>query len=510
MILYPTARKNRDTSRSFSIAALVILAGILATSMLSCAPTPVTDELGNSDTERQSPTAATVGEAGPVGAVGLDGPQGPQGDAGNAGEAGTIGNQGSPGNPGLGARLLALVSGAPTVAPGETATLDASKTRLRLDDGTGQARLIFDWTQIDNTGITVTMAGADTSVMSFVAPQVATPTLLEFQVVITAYSGELAIATEHVLVRPLPIDNIKLLGSSAQMGASRIDLRLSLLPYGVDGDVLDLDLSLDRVSLSDCRLTPKAGGAAVDVTPTITSFAFETGGDVQATIDFDSSGSMAMNDNGAVGRRAGGKAFFDRMDTNDRACLIDFGAGPDNGLEASRLLQDWTSDSLALATALNLLTEAGNTPLWLSAAHDACQTKMAEIGTTGGVIVLLTDGEDNASRGVMSDDLIGCANSRETAVYIVGLGEDLDYSELQDVAAMTGGAFTEAGVPVNGAELQDFFDALFDALKQGKLTLSATLDYPPVPHGIYTLQGNLHLSSGYQTVVVPFETTTQY
>jgi len=201
---------------------------------------------------------------------------------------------------------------------------------------------------------------------------------------------------------------------------------------------------------------------------------------VNVVIDLDSSGSMADNDPTGL-RKDAAKAFVDRMGSSDRAAVMDFGAGVDTDgrsdvyFRASRLLADFTSDKETLKQAIDQVTADGSTPLWKSLL-DALDLHEADQQATGNTapraVLLLTDGQDTDGG---YDDARQRAIDLGIRVFTVGLGNQLDWSELQEIAQETGGTFAHAA---QADELEALFNKLFNAVRaSGRVKL--TFDPPP-------------------------------
>ncbi|MFC4639947.1 vWA domain-containing protein [Deinococcus hohokamensis] len=194
---------------------------------------------------------------------------------------------------------------------------------------------------------------------------------------------------------------------------------------------------------------------------------------ITTSISLDSTGSMASTDPQEL-RRTAAQAFVSRMSDKDRAAVLSFDTGtdPTDGLLASRQWQTFTSDKTLLNAAINQATFTGSgTPLF-----DAIVDGSAVVTQSGGSnrkVLVLTDGEDNASNN-SAQDAIDAANKNGTPVYAIGLDDSgsLDFTELEDIAARTGGLFQKAG---DAAQLQTFFDRMYNALRaQGCVQVNFT------------------------------------
>jgi hypothetical protein len=433
------------------------------------------------------------------------GPQGPEGDEGPAGPQGPAG----PAGPGM--SFVVFAGGAQTVSPGDQVTLDGSGTKPQSGSKYTTADLTYEWEQVDESGITVTLTDADKREAKFTVPAEERTYLLEFRLTVTDPDGVFAIDEVIILVLSkvasgVQVGDVPLVGGSAELEDDHGTLKISVSVQDTNGDLIQTGLSTGNFKFRKVTLTP-VGGAAVSVTSaTVTDITVvppSSGGAVTSVLDFDSSGSMSWNDPGATGRKAGGEAFFNVLDGNDYTAILDFGAGANSGFTDSRLLQDFTNDVNLLRAALNQLTEDDGTPLWDSGLDGL--TQLGKRVTTGGVLVLLTDGENNQSANT-ADDLIAAAKARSTPVYTVGLGDSLDFSELQRVASETGGAFAEAS---DANALAQAFGQIGTGVTVGYIIVEGAVTYPAQAPGNYTVAGELVTTVGGKSVVTAFNFTAQ-
>lgn len=492
---------------------LACTAGVLVSVIGGCPTSPTSSQSDdNSDSSRPNYQAVVgpageTGEAGAVGAAGLQGPTGAQGVAGIAGDAGEFG---------AGAFAIPDAGGAITVEPGALVRLNASGTTLRTGVGFAPSELHYHWRQTDTTSAVVAFqSGADVVAPTFIAPQTDAPLLLEFLVTITTPDGQALEDNAYVLVRPLInrnpllLSRVRIVGAAGQLRQTSCDLTLVLLPYDNTGQLLLTGWEPSHFRVENCTLRRDDGNYVPTFAANVENTSSTPGGAITALLDFDSSGSMYINDPGANGRRAGAEAFFQYFEAQDSACFMDFCSTHDPNLLGSRLLQDWTNNVALLRAALDRLLSSGLTPLWDSTTGDACMNRMAARSATGGALVVLTDGADTASTQYGPDDLIACAQSRGMPVYTLALGSAVEVAVLQRVADETNGAYASAGVPADPTVLHDFFDTLFQALRNGTLRVRIEIDYSNLSPGVYTIGGNLVITRGHEPFTVPFTTTAE-
>jgi VWFA-related protein len=133
-------------------------------------------------------------------------------------------------------------------------------------------------------------------------------------------------------------------------------------------------------------------------------------------------------------------------------------ASDDRGMVAAfdskvYLLQDWTANVGDLVDNIHKLTPAGGTAMF-DALYKTCRDKFDPADTRQKVAVLITDGEDTASRATL-DQALQMAKLSGVAIYVIGVQpeESLNTRELQgrrvltDLSEATGGRvfYPEAG-----------------------------------------------------------------
>ena len=235
----------------------------------------------------------------------------------------------------------------------------------------------------------------------------------------------------------------------------------------------------------------------------------KTNGDLTATLTLDATGSMSWNDPDER-RRQAGHSFAKRMRQQDQGAVLSFDSTtePSAGLRASYLWQDFTGNQGQMTSAVNHATfVGGNTPLY-DAVMDASDL-LKTTGKSNTRILILTDGEDNASVSTTAQ-AIAHANLNRTPVYIVGLDVTgkVDFTVAEDIASQTGGLFQKTA---DARELTDMFDKLFNSAEaEGCLELNFT-ETPPAGTVVtgelaVTLKDNGKKNS---TVVTPFSVTVR-
>ena len=154
---------------------------------------------------------------------------------------------------------------------------------------------------------------------------------------------------------------------------------------------------------------------------------------VVAALVLDASGSMGGEKN-MYARIAAGN-FVENMDgVQDRAAVIWFQS-------RDTLVQPLTSDKLLLKAAVDSLPAAGTTAVW-----DAAWKAITELVNNGsgydtcGAVIVLTDGNDNASVRTLGE-VAAYAVSRRVRVITVGIGADVNDVALNYLATATGGVF---------------------------------------------------------------------
>lgn len=166
------------------------------------------------------------------------------------------------------------------------------------------------------------------------------------------------------------------------------------------------------------------------VTQTITSFdapASASTSEVSVSLVLDRSGSMAGSK--LADAKAAAKDFVDQFNADDEGQIIAFNS-------SVGFKERWTKQVGELKSAIDDLSASGGTKLW-----GATQTGVGEAEPRVGrsAVVVLTDGKDRTLATV--DDAIGAAQSANVPVYTIGLGSDVNGTDLQRLADETGGVY---------------------------------------------------------------------
>src|SRR5438067_4518552 len=181
----------------------------------------------------------------------------------------------------------------------------------------------------------------------------------------------------------------------------------------------------------------------------------------------DSSGSMGPK----IGEvMAGAFAFARLSNPDDEIFAIQFNDDVRNLLPDRRFLL--ASDHDTLAAALGAIKPVGRTALYdaLMVALD----RLDEGARTRKVLVLISDGGDNASRATL-DGVLARARKSNAAIYTIGLFDDVDLDRnpgvLKDLAQTTGG---ERFLPRSAGPLMSACEHIAREIRSGY-----TIGYPP-------------------------------
>ena len=271
---------------------------------------------------------------------------------------------------------------------------------------------------------------------------------------------------------------------------------ITALPRDADGNLITGGVTLDDFSFTDISIAPAADAdtPVTDGSAVATDLDIITMGErVSLVLDFDSSRSLRSNDPDRL-RVDAGKNLINLLGSADQAAVLEFSGS------STRLLQDFTSDKAALEEAIDSVGQSGGTPFYDSILR-ALQIIEAESAPNPAVVVF-TDGEDTTSRNSFADTLAQ-ARAQSVPVFTIGLGSSVDFTELQTLAAQTGGTFAEVNNP---DALNKVFSIIGVGIVQGRVVVTgqATFGSALGSGGDYVVSGNLVTDLGGTSVPTPF------
>ncbi|HRX87120.1 MAG TPA: VWA domain-containing protein [Phycisphaerae bacterium] len=288
-------------------------------------------------------------------------------------------------------------------------------------------------------------------------------------------------------------------GGTIDLSVSPLDVKGDLIVDEIDAmsftfrDVAVSRLGTPGVVVSTARIAP----AALEV---IAPHDPEVG--VTVAITLDATGSMMTNDPSRLRVKAA-QALVELLREKDYAAVLEFSRSltPSPGFLGALLLQGLTKDHEQLNAAIATIGANGSTPLF-DALLDSIRLLRNDAEYNPAVVVL-TDGLENASVAGTFDYVVAEAVMAEIPIFPIGLGADIDFTQLQELAKATGGTFASA---LNPIELQALFEALGTAVTRGRTVVTAAVmfDQPLVGPGMYTVSGTLDTSIGLVTRSAPF------
>lgn len=180
---------------------------------------------------------------------------------------------------------------------------------------------------------------------------------------------------------------------------------------------------------------------------------------MSVTLVIDKSGSMV----GAPIERAKAAAndFISKLKTDDQVSIMEFSDNVTTVL-------DFTTDKAAAQNAVNAINAVGSTSL-----YDAVG-KSGETAPACGrrAVILLSDGEDTASKTYNLENAINAANVKNVPIYVVGLvGIDWNPTALQQISSNTGAQYFEAPTP---DDLNKLYDSINNQLRAQHLFIYET------------------------------------
>jgi VWFA-related protein len=162
----------------------------------------------------------------------------------------------------------------------------------------------------------------------------------------------------------------------------------------------------------------------------------------------DRSGSMDSSASGyplADAKRAA-QSFVDRLTPNDECAVISF---------ASSVAYDqgWTNDKTLLKNSIGKLKPGMQTVLWDAFYSGAA---MMQTRVKKRAMVALTDGTDNGSNHTYQQAMTAVVNAK-TVVYTIGLGNQMNPAQLQNIANATKGKYYGAQT---SADLDEIYNLI--------------------------------------------------
>jgi len=284
--------------------------------------------------------------------------------------------------------------------------------------------------------------------------------------------------------------------------------RITLSPLDKNEELISNNITTDNFLFKYIKVTPidqqdeilswgKASATEVQVKE------YDQHSNVSGVIILDSSGSMSNNDPQNL-RIEAAKKFVDTMDTDDIFSVIDFGAGTTTGQRVSRLLCDFTNDTNELKQSIDKATASGGTPLFESILDGIDMLK--GYPDKSRVIIVLTDGKADSNDNFNS--CIQNAKDNDIMLYTIGLGSNLDFSNLGNLSSETNGAFANAS---NSSELELVYNNIGIATFKGKVSVSVEGEFIPplLKGGDFSVSGELLTTIERKTIETSFNFTIQ-
>jgi len=172
----------------------------------------------------------------------------------------------------------------------------------------------------------------------------------------------------------------------------------------------------------------------------------ERGKAISTAIVIDRSGSMygtPMED-----AKNAAKAFIGYMGSADRGALIDFD-------DVITITQTFTDDKQLLTLAIDGLYARGDTAFY-DAVYTAITETTKEDPARRRAIIALTDGNDNRSMYTIQD-VVDYAKQADIPIYTIGLGDYVESTTLQYLAAQTDGLYFFAP---DSSNLKSIYDTI--------------------------------------------------
>jgi VWFA-related protein len=164
-----------------------------------------------------------------------------------------------------------------------------------------------------------------------------------------------------------------------------------------------------------------------------------------------SMGPWPWGNNGLVEAKSAAKSFIDRLQAGDSAALVSFS-------EQAYYDQPWTANMNLVKQKIDDLDWVAGTALWDAVALSA---NLIRYRTQRRIVILLADGEDNSST-LGASTAISYARDADCTVFTIGLGGEVDETNMQLLANETGGKYYNAP---SGADLDEIYSEIAEELQ---------------------------------------------
>lgn len=220
---------------------------------------------------------------------------------------------------------------------------------------------------------------------------------------------------------------------------------------------------LAAVTADSIRVVESGEPATVEAVTSVTDADIP----IALVVAVDLSGSMAGEP--LVRARDAVAALINGLGPADTVAVMTFA-------DDVRLLQPFTPDKVAAASALTSLTATGNTALYDAVAEAAELAGSTEQSRRA--VVLVSDGENFGVEPVVGrEGSLQTAGAAGVPFYVIGLGAEIDRAYLEELAAITGGRFFDAPLP---ADVPAIYAAI-EALLRSQFVVTVTSLAPPEP-----------------------------
>ncbi|MFD1525961.1 MULTISPECIES: VWA domain-containing protein [Halolamina] len=219
--------------------------------------------------------------------------------------------------------------------------------------------------------------------------------------------------------------------------------------YDSNGDTLS-NLSKSDFNLIETRL----GSSSDQAIETLSSPDSDEANNISTAIVIDKSRSMSTGSRMETAIE-GGKEFVQQFNSGDEGLVLAFN-------ESTEIRQRWTSSQSGLTDTIDSISPAGNTALFDAVREGVNEagprTDQEQIGRSA--VVVLADGQDNASSSSLSE-AVNIAKQEGVPVYTIGLGNTINYNNLEQLATETGGGFYEAA---DGSDLTEIYTKIAESI----------------------------------------------